>query len=241
MHISFVKNLCSSALLFCLVSTPAWPALNETERSVEQTGETLQPGRYELSITKLMYGVSDGFMLETNYLYDLFSAPSLGASMRFQLPKGLRITPYARYFHSVAGKWDWATWRAGTTLGITRGERKQHSFAVTISGKSEPYLDLGGDDPETGFANDQATWRKRNRIWMGFDYSYYTPAGNLAFIGSDMMIPYMGFTWAWNHVHAGFLLVEMNSWSVNSYLPVNSKINANFSYFIPVPYVFLRF
>lgn len=220
---------------------PAFGALNQTERSVEQTGETLTAGRFELGLAKLMYGVTDGLQIETNYLYDIYSAASFGAKKKFDLTRGVRVTPYFQYLKLKNVEGQDFNLQAGATIGITRGDRKQHSFAVTISGRSEPYLDLGESDPDTGDVIREMSWRKRNRLWMGFDYSYYTPGGNLAFVGSDLLIPYFGFTWAWENVHAGLLLVEVNSWSVKNYVPFDLTWSANFSYFIPVPYLFLRF
>jgi hypothetical protein len=231
-------------MIFAVVSgcgaNVAFARFDETSRSVEFTGETLAAGDFELGLGKVHAGVTDSVMVTTVPVAAASGSWSAGAAWRIALPRGLRLTPAFEYFGEVKDSGG-AVIRGGVGLGLNRGERKQHSFTVNVRGKRQPTFLFGTFDGETGEQLTPDRFVQRNSMWLGFDYSYYTPGGNLAYVGSDQLVPYFGFTWAWDHIHAGLIVVEVNSWSLKAYLPADLPLDLNFSYFLPLPYVYFRF
>ena len=51
---------------------------------------------------------------------------------------------------------------------------------------------------------------------------YYTSSGNLFYVGLASVVPYAGFTWAWQNVQLGL-------------------ISSLATLFIPMPYLYFRF
>lgn len=210
------------------------------QRSIEFTGETLPDGYFEMGLRKLMYGVTDNLMIETNLGFDVLAGWSAGAAYRLNLTRNLRLTPSLGYFRPKSNPRDWVA-QGALSIGMNRGDHSQHSLAVNVAGRNQTWLEMETYDETTGEELTPFRSGRRNSLWLGFDYSYYTPGGNLAYVGSDQLVPYFGFTWAWENLHAGFVLAEINSWSIKAWIPADLPFDSNFSYFLPLPYVYFRF
>lgn len=218
----------------------AFARFDETNRSVEFTGETLPAGDFEIGLFKAHAGVTDSLMVTTLPLAGLLGFFAGGAAWQISLPRRLRLTPSFEYFGGTNASGG-PTIRGGIGMGLNRGDRLQHSFTVNVRGKREPHFVFGTFDEETGNQLTPDRHVQRNSLWLGFDYSYYTPGGNLAYVGSEQLVPYFGFTWAWDHVHAGLIVAEINSWSLKAFIPADIPVDKTFSYFLPLPYIYVRF
>ncbi len=233
-------------------ATPAAPAraeFDEESRSVNGTGETLPARQFELWPSSVAYGVSESLSLKALTLGSLVGAPALGFAYKLSLPRGIRVTPDGEISGIIKERF--LGWKAGLAVGLNRGSRAQHSFAVALRAKSILVSEFGLNPKaapevvevdEVG-ADDSELFKsvRRNYVWADFDYSYYTEAGNLAFIGADLLSPYVGFTWAFRYVHVGFVLVEINDTSLKLRLPFDIGLDQTFSYYLPLPFIYARF
>lgn len=189
------------------ISTTAFSEFNATNRSVNGTGETLNAHQCEVGLRALSCGVSDDFMLTSPTLSILTGESELEARYRFQLPENVRITPAL-----IAGSP--VHFGARIDFGINLGADLEHSLTFT----TETNWAAKGDIPVPKYSPDRAY---RFTSYLGGEYDYYN-FGNVAYIGVSRRVPYVGYTWAWEHFHLGI-------------------ITSNLSRYFPVPYFYWRF
>ena len=190
------------------MATPVHAEFNETSRSVHGTGEVLGEGDFELALTTADVGITDRWMLEVPSLPLFFDEGSVDLAYMAVLD-GLRITPRLDVERD-------AVFGAELTVGFDLDQTRHQTLAVQ---GSLPYA-FGSRRRGHGFGFHRGAPDKVPKI--GVEYDLYTADWNLLYFGLNDDVPYGGFTWAWKHVHLGFLCV----------------LESNF---FPLPYVYWRF
>ena len=189
------------------ISGSAAAEFGPTNRSINGTGETLAANKCEVGLRTLACGVTDNVLISAPMLSILTGDGEVEMRRRFGLFENMRITPAITAGTPIhfGGRLD---------LGIDLGMDRQHSVTLTFETKWSAKTAI----PVEKYSPDKAY---RFTGYLGGEYDFYF-AGNVAYIGLVRQVPYLGYTWAWEHFHVGL-------------------ITSNRSRFFPIPYFYWRF
>lgn len=199
-----LKLSCFAACLFVVgmaLPRSVLADFNESERSIDFTEESLPKGKIEVGFLGLYYGVTDQLMVSVPtgpLAYGL-----MGSEIKYKVPlsENFRITPGMDVSVNTRGLDEGFFHSKNMALkvgfGLDFGDRKQHSFSLPVgyefSSSSHPFT--------------------------GIQYGYYTLGGNFLYLGFSGSVPhvthgvyfwpYVGYTWAWEHIQVGVVLVPI--------------------------------
>ena len=163
----------------------AYGAFDETNRSINGTGETLSKDTYELGSTGFAYGIDDDLMLQTPATSLLFARGSVGVKYRLKGERR-RITPGIELGTS-------AYMAGGADFGWDLGESAQHSLTFT------PKLYL---ERRAVIADGRSQRKWVVSLELNGEYDFYH-GGNLAFVGLVSSLPFVGYTWGFDSFYCG--------------------------------------
>lgn len=189
--------LFSAILSPCVASAEFSPK----SRSINATAETLPQGRGEIGFASLSLGATDDLMVTIPTLPLLLGALSVGARYRIAPSPSLRISPEVGLTFVAGGIYA----QGALGFGLNLGSQLRH--AITIKANLTPIGELEfdgfGEGDNTIGENNKDTDDTTYHISAMVNYDYYTADGNLFFAGLLGIAPYLGYTWAWQHFHAG--------------------------------------
>jgi hypothetical protein len=199
----------AAAFVACATATtPVHAEFSETSRSVHGTGEVLPEGDFELGLATADVGITDRWMLELPSVPLFFDEGSLDL-MYVAALGGLRVTPRVDLERD-------AVFAAELYVGFDLDAARRQTLALHAA---LPYA-FAARRSGRGIRLHRGPSDKVPAI--GVEYDAYTEGWNLVYFGLNDDVPYGGFTWAWKHVHAGFIcMLESN--------------------YFPLPYVYWRF
>ena len=190
--------------------------------SINGTSELLGDGRGEIVFTSLSYGATEKLTLTIPTIPLLYRAVSLGGRYRAYDNGSIVVAP-----EGSVGFWNRITiYSAGLGSTVRVGSSKRHTFTGKGKVSYVPKFNLSTRFVETSDSveseivelkiedqndlNSQLTTSFRPSV----EYDYYTSSGNLAYLGFEG-VPYLGFTWAWDSVHAGVVwAIPVTMWGV---------------------------
>jgi hypothetical protein len=223
-------------VLLALIAVPQARAdFSETTRSINNTGETLPEGDFEVSLGALNYGLTDSLMVTTPQPLLLPLMPGLTLKQKFEPLQGLRLTPALGASKPLFLP---VTYNAGLEIGADRGARREHSYTFKLTYTHIPPRDMLELDEDANIVVKKA--RTTDALSTGFDYTYYTEDGNALYVGTSSVTPYIGFTFAWEHVRVGVLAFALYGWQLKEYVP-GLFIDDNSYLIAPLPYIYWRF
>lgn len=188
-----IKRIFLIALTTSVLTNPSRAAFTAKEKSINFTAETLPQNSSEISFLDFSHGITDRFMISVPTLPMLVGYLAVGAKYRIPLSDKLSISPMG-------------------SLGADLSQKKNHMSATAmingtlkIDNDTEAFsFGLGATNPSSSYSSSEGLVRKAEWTYVAFlNYDWYTSGGNLWYAGIANLVPYGGFTWAWEHVHFG--------------------------------------
>lgn len=218
------------------VADRAFANFDQATRSINGTGEVLRSNEFEVGFANIHYGLTDRAMLSTVQPLGWLFVQSMRVKYKFEPLPALRFSPSIAATRMLGAGTSYAT---AIDIGADRGDRRQHSynfsFQYNYAGMREsPVFDA--DDNYVGMEK-----KKSESNLMTFDYTYYTESGNAAYAGVYGVTPYIGFTWAFKHVHAGVFIYPIYGWQAQQYFPDTVMFDKDELFWAPLPYIYWRF
>lgn len=212
-----MKHLYFLVFLLCPLSAQA--EFNPSERSINGTGESLSKGKTQLGFSDLYYGLSDYTtigvptlsVLAGRGVFEIRRKIEIGDRWRLTPALFLGPTPYPESLRKFGFESD----NASPYVQFSS------DLGVDLGASRQHSLNMGLDLRVVQGVSDQGEKKHRVLGDLRPEYDYYH-GGNLFYVGAQRQLPYVGYTWAWKNIHLGL-------------------ITSPYSYFIPLPYAYLRF
>lgn len=206
-------------LIIAIYPLTARAEFNESERSITGTGESLHKGKTQLGFSDLYYGITDYTTIGLPTLSVLAGRGAVELRQKFDLGHGWRLTPA---FSLGPAPYPEAARRYGFESDNSAPYVQFSSdLGVDLGDARQHSLNLGLDLRVVQGVSDVGEKKRRVLGDLRPEYDFYT-GGNLFYVGVQRQLPYVGYTWAWKNIHLGL-------------------VSSPFSYFIPLPYMYLRF
>lgn len=205
------------------ISTQVFAAFNREEApSINGTGQVLKQGKGEVGFATFSYGLTDQVQISVPTLGLVAGAIGVSGSYKHDVKEGMWLTPSLGTGFNLSTKQLSAS--GVLTAGFNAGERSTVSLGLAYSFVGEATVSSSTSAEEESSLDKVTT--AANGVAGTFEYDMYTLGGNLFYVGvvggSAIVVPYLGFTWAWENFHLGI-------------------VSSLASLFVPLPYLYWRF